>query len=115
MIKGVKKYEVITEELGDGRLMRIKREGKRVYSEILKDGNLLQRNLMGTMKGKTLTLEIIETEPGDGRVRPPRPCPHCGCPMQHLPNECTNWLPNGSYRCGSCGCHWVGTPGIVEE
>jgi hypothetical protein len=115
MRKSAKKYEVITEDLGDGRSLRITREDKRLYSEILKDGKLLQRNRLGTMRGKTLILDVIATGPGDGRVRLPRPCPKCGCPMQHRPNECTNWLPNGSYWCGSCGCHWVGTPGIVEE
>ena len=115
MNKGGRKYEVNTEDLGDGRLMRIKREGKRVYSEILRDGKLLQRNLMGTMKGKTLVLAVLVKGPGDGRLRPPKPCPKCGRPMRHLPNLCTNWLPNGSYLCGSCGCHWVGTPGIVQD
>lgn len=115
MQEQVKEYELGSLELGNGRVLRIRRRGGKIYSELLKDGNFVHRTLMGTIKGNVLSLTFSWTQPGDGRLRPPKPCPRCHFPMEHRPNECTNWLPNGTYRCGSCGFRWVGIPGDVDD
>jgi hypothetical protein len=111
-----RKDNIIAEDdLGHGRVLRLKKVGNKVYTELLQEGRIVQSNLTGTIKGSTLQIDSFQTEPGDGIKRPPRPCPNWGQPIEHLPDVCTNWLPNGTYGCDHCGLHWLGTVGIVDE
>lgn len=97
------------------RELRVRRSGNTVYLEVLERGRLVQTNRAGRIQGDTLVLETRRTRTGDGIKRPARPCVNCGQPMEHLPKVCTNWLPNGTYRCESCGTHWLGLVGFVDK
>jgi hypothetical protein len=103
------------QELSGGRIIRCRIVGKSVNTEVIQNGKIIQRNKLGEIEGRTLKIEFVITESGDGVQRPPISCPSCRKRMDHLPNLCTNWLPNGTYLCSNCGFHWWGTPGLVEE
>jgi hypothetical protein len=101
-------------ELEDGSVLRLCRIRTMVYCDILRDDRLLQRELFAMWAGgKLITLGVAFTEPGDGIKRPSRPCPDCGGRMEHQPDKCTYWLPNGTYRCRDCGSEYLGAIGIV--
>jgi hypothetical protein len=105
----------VAQELEGGRVMRLVAIGKQVYSEILANGRVLQRKPVGRIEANTLTLGVFSTKPGDAIKRPPKPCPECGAPMEHQPDECTNLLPNGTFRCPQCGLRWFGEIGIIDD